>query len=56
MKGHHSMSTLTVAELALWQSAGFAFTLLDVWRAPKRRAENDEIAGGTWLDPALWLD
>jgi thiosulfate sulfurtransferase len=50
------MSTLTVAELALWQSAHFAFTLLDVRRAQKRRAEGDEIAGGRWLDPALWLD
>jgi thiosulfate sulfurtransferase len=50
------MSTLTIAELALWQSAGFPFTLLDVRRAQKRRAEGDEIAGGRWLDPALWLD
>ena len=25
-------------------------------RAQKRRAEGDEIAGGRWLDPALWLD
>jgi hypothetical protein len=29
------MSTLTVAELALWQSANFPFTLLDVRRAQK---------------------
>jgi thiosulfate sulfurtransferase len=56
------MSTLTVAELALWQSgqsgqpANFPFTLLDVRRAQKRRAEGDDIAGGRWLDPALWLD
>ena len=50
------MSILTVAELALWQSGHFGFTLLDVRRAPKRRAEGDEIAGGRWLDPALWLD
>jgi thiosulfate sulfurtransferase len=50
------MSILTIAELALWQSAGFPFTLLDVRRAQKRRAEGDEIAGGRWLDPALWLD
>ena len=27
------MSALTIAELALWQSAGFPFTLLDVRRA-----------------------
>jgi thiosulfate sulfurtransferase len=50
------MSTLTIAELALWQSADLRFTLLDVRRAQKRRAEGDEIAGGRWLDPALWLD
>jgi thiosulfate sulfurtransferase len=50
------MSTLTIAELALWQSTHFGFTLLDVRRAQKRRAEGDEIAGGRWLDPALWLD
>jgi thiosulfate sulfurtransferase len=50
------MSTLTVAELALWQSANFPFTLLDVRRAQKRQAEGDDIAGGRWLDPALWLD
>jgi thiosulfate sulfurtransferase len=56
------MSTLTVAELALWksgqsgQSTNFPFTLLDVRRAQKRQAEGDDIAGGRWLDPALWLD
>ena len=50
------MSTLTVPELALWQSAGFAFTLLDVRRAKRRSADGDEIASGRWLDPALWLD
>jgi thiosulfate sulfurtransferase len=50
------MSILTVAELALWQPAHFDFTLLDVRRAQKRRAEGDEIAGGRWLDPAAWLD
>lgn len=50
------MSILTIAELALWQSTYFGFTLLDVRRAQKRRTEGDEIAGGRWLDPALWLD
>ena len=50
------MSTLTIAELALWQSAHFPFTLLDVRRAQKRRAEGDQIPGGRWLDPAQWLD
>jgi rhodanese-related sulfurtransferase len=50
------MSVITVSELALWQRAGFAHTLLDVRRAEKRAAEGDEIAGGAWLDPARWLD
>ncbi len=50
------MTTLSIAELALWHSARFPFTLLDVRRAHKRHAEGDEIAGGRWLDPALWLD
>lgn len=50
------MNTITVAELALWQRAGFAHTLLDVRRAEKRAAEADEIAGGEWQDPARWLD
>ena len=50
------MSIMTIAELALWQSSDFGFTLLDVRRAQKRHAEGDEIAGGRWLDPASWLD
>jgi thiosulfate sulfurtransferase len=50
------MSHLTVAELALWQRADFAHTLIDTRRAGKRHAEGDEIAGGRWLDPAAWLD
>lgn len=50
------MGAITVTELALWQRAGFAHTLLDVRRAEKRAAEGDEIAGGAWLDPARWLD
>jgi thiosulfate sulfurtransferase len=50
------MSAITVSELALWQRAGFAHTLLDVRRAEKRAAEGDEITGGAWLDPARWLD
>ena len=35
------MTTLTTAELALWQSARFPFTLLDVRRAQKRQTEGD---------------
>lgn len=50
------MAEITVGELALWQRAGFAHTLLDVRRAEKRAAEGDQIAGSTWLDPARWLD
>jgi thiosulfate sulfurtransferase len=50
------MNPITVAELALWQRGGFAFTLLDVRRAAKRAADGDEIDGTAWLDPAQWLD
>jgi len=50
------MSAITVPELALWQRAGLAHTLLDVRRAEKRAADGDEITGGAWLDPARWLD
>lgn len=50
------MSAITASELALCQRAGFAHTLLDVPRAEKRAAEGDEIMGGTWVDPARWLD
>jgi thiosulfate sulfurtransferase len=50
------MSLITVAELALWQSAGFGFELLDVRRAQARNADGTAIAGSRWLDPAQWLD
>lgn len=50
------MSVITAAELALWQSAGFGFELLDVRRAKARAADGTDIAGGRWLDPAQWLD
>jgi thiosulfate sulfurtransferase len=50
------MSHITVNELALWRRAGFAFRLLDVRRAHARAADGSDIEGGTWLDPALWLD
>lgn len=50
------MSTITVPELALWQSAGFGFELLDVRRAQARAADGTDIAAGRWLDPACWLD
>jgi thiosulfate sulfurtransferase len=50
------MSLITVAELALWQRAGFDFELLDVRRASARAADGSDIGGGRWLDPALWLD
>jgi thiosulfate sulfurtransferase len=50
------MSVITVAELALWQRGGFAFQLLDVRRAAARAADGSDIPGGSWRDPALWLD
>src|SRR5262245_9668771 len=50
------MNTITVAELALWRRAGFPFKLRDVRRAQARAADGTDIEGGTWLDPALWLD
>ena len=50
------MSLITVAELALWQRAGFDFELLDVRRAQARAADGSDIAGAAWLDPAQWLD
>ncbi len=50
------MQNMSVAELALWRDANFAHTLLDVRRAAKRAQDGAQIAGGQWLDPALWLD
>jgi len=50
------MQVITVDELALWRRAGFPFRLLDVRRAQARAADGSDIAGATWLDPALWLD
>ena len=50
------MSSITVAELALWQRGDFNFTLLDVRRAQARAADGSDIPGARWLDPALWLD
>lgn len=50
------MNTISVAELALWRRAGFAFKLLDVRRAQARAVDGSDIEGGTWLDPARWLD
>lgn len=50
------MSRITVPELALWQAGGIGFTLIDVRRGARRLADGDEIAGGDWRDPALWLD
>jgi rhodanese-related sulfurtransferase len=50
------MSPLSIAELALWQRAGFGHTLIDVRRAAKRHSDGDQIAGSQWLDPAQWLD
>ena len=44
------MSTITVAELALWQRGGFDFTLLDV-----RRAQARAVARGVALRQLLRL-
>jgi rhodanese-related sulfurtransferase len=50
------MYGITVDELAMWQRTAYAYTLLDVRRAERRRADGFGIAGGQWLDPAQWLD
>jgi rhodanese-related sulfurtransferase len=50
------MSHISVAELALWQEHGFEFDLLDVRRAQARVQDGSDIAGGSWRDPAAWLD
>jgi thiosulfate sulfurtransferase len=50
------MSHISVAELAMWQQAGFVHTLLDVRRSAKRQIDGDEIPDGAWRDPTLWLD
>ena len=50
------MNMTTVAELALWQRGGLAFGLVDVRRGRVREQDGADIAGASWLDPALWLD
>ena len=50
------MQCMSIAELALWRSGHFTHTLLDVRRQAKRQQDGVEIAGGKWLNPALWLD
>ncbi|WP_044874502.1 rhodanese-like domain-containing protein [Pseudomonas sp. LFM046] len=53
------MSRITRCELAEWQAAGRAFTLLDVRRAGVRTDDGLDIAGSRWLDPEAvfsWKD
>ena len=50
------MSHITCSELALWQSQGFDFELIDVRRAGLRAQHGAQIAGARWHDPASWLD
>ena len=52
----NDMSSIQVKELALWRDAGFEHVLIDVRRDIKRTAEADEISGGHWNNPALWMD
>lgn len=50
------MQSISVPELALWRSAKFPHTLIDVRRKLKRKEDGVAIADGQWLDPALWLE
>jgi rhodanese-related sulfurtransferase len=50
------MSHITSSELALWQTQGFDFQLLDVRRAGVRAEHGEQIAGARWHDPAAWLE
>jgi thiosulfate sulfurtransferase len=50
------MNSITPAELALWQTTPFNFTLLDVRRDVARSKHGSAIAGATWHNPAQWLD
>ena len=52
----NDMSDIQIKELALWRQAGFEHLLIDVRRDVKRAAEADEISGGQWHNPALWMD
>ena len=52
----NDMSDIQIKELALWRKAGFEHLLIDVRRDIKRAAEADEISGGQWHNPALWMD
>jgi thiosulfate sulfurtransferase len=50
------MNSITPAELALWQTTPFNFTLLDVRRDIARSKHGSAIAGATWHNPAQWLE
>jgi thiosulfate sulfurtransferase len=50
------MHCISIPEMALWRSAAFPHTLIDVRRKSKRQEDGVQIDRGHWLDPALWLD
>ena len=50
------MQSISIVEFDFWRTGAFPHLLLDVRRKQKRNEEADEIPGGLWFDPALWLD
>ena len=50
------MPAISVPELSRALDQGQALRLLDVRRAQALHASGVQIAGATWLNPALWLD
>ncbi|WOC80688.1 sulfurtransferase [Stutzerimonas frequens] len=53
------MSRISICELAEWQAADRAFTLLDVRRTSVRLADAEEIPDAHWRDPEAvftWKD
>lgn len=49
------MNRISICELAEWQTAGRAFSLLDVRRAEVRLADAAQIPEAQWLDPHALL-
>jgi thiosulfate sulfurtransferase len=45
------MDRISICELAEWQAAQRAFTLIDVRRARVREVDGADIPGSSWLDP-----
>ena len=50
------MPFISVTELARQLAEGKPLRLLDVRRDKALAASGQQIAGATWLNPALWLD